>query len=69
VEWEDLRSLHRHPAGPIERGAYASAIASNYNDRSLAAEVLVDGVQSAVVRRRQPLEEIWSGESIPSWLR
>jgi diaminopimelate decarboxylase len=42
---------------------------SNYHGRALAAEVLVDGDKSALVRRRQRLEETWTGESIPAWLR
>jgi diaminopimelate decarboxylase len=43
-------------------------MASNYNTRSLAAEVLVDGTKAALVRRRQPIEDIWRGESIAPWL-
>jgi len=50
-------------------GAYGFVMASNYNTRPLAAEVLVHGARAAVVRRRQRLEEIWAGESIPAWLR
>jgi diaminopimelate decarboxylase len=44
-------------------------MASNYNSRPLAAEILVDGSRSAVVRRRQREDEIWAGENIPTWLR
>jgi diaminopimelate decarboxylase len=43
-------------------------MASNYNARPLAAEVLVHGRQAAVVRRRQDTEEIWAREKIPAWL-
>ena len=32
-----------------------------------AAEVLVDGPNFHVVRRRQTLEELYTGESIPAW--
>jgi diaminopimelate decarboxylase len=53
----------------LSAGAYSSVMASNYNARALAAEVLVDGPKSALVRRRQRLEEIWAGETIPSWLK
>jgi diaminopimelate decarboxylase len=52
----------------LSAGAYSFAMASNYNTRALAAEVLVHGKQAAVVRRRQGMEEIWSGEEVPSWL-
>jgi diaminopimelate decarboxylase len=50
-------------------GAYGFVMASNYNTRPLAAEVLVHGARAAVVRRRQRLEELWAAESIPAWLR
>ena len=53
----------------LSAGAYGFVMASNYNGRALAAEILVDGARAAVVRRRQRLEEIWAAESIPSWLR
>ena len=52
----------------ISAGAYGFVMASNYNTRPLAAEILVDGGHSAVVRRRQRAEEIWAGEKIPAWL-
>jgi diaminopimelate decarboxylase len=42
-------------------------MASNYNTRSLAAEVMIKGKQAAVVRERQPLKEIWAGEKIAPW--
>jgi diaminopimelate decarboxylase len=50
-------------------GAYGFVMASNYNTRPLAAEVLVRGSRSAIVRPRQRLEEIWAAEKIPAWLR
>src|SRR5258708_8727228 len=53
----------------LSAGAYASAMASNYNSRSLAAEVLVNGKQAAIVRERQPVEQIWSDEKIAPWLK
>jgi len=53
----------------LSAGAYGFVMASNYNTRAFAAEILVDGAQAAVVRRRQRVEEIWGGEKIPSWLR
>jgi diaminopimelate decarboxylase len=53
----------------LSAGAYGMVMASNYNSRVLAAEVLVDGAKAAVVRRRQREEELWAGETIPSWLR
>lgn len=53
----------------LSAGAYGFVMASNYNTRSLAAEVLVSGKQAAVVRKRQPISEIWAGESVAPWLK
>jgi diaminopimelate decarboxylase len=53
----------------MSAGAYGFVMASNYNTRSLAAEVLVNGKRAKVVRERQPVREIWSGEKIAPWLR
>ncbi|MBI5773480.1 MAG: diaminopimelate decarboxylase [Verrucomicrobia bacterium] len=52
----------------LSAGAYGSVMGSNYNSRPLAAEVLVNGRQSALVRARQPVEDIWANEKIPAWL-
>ncbi|MDB6022740.1 MAG: lysA [Pedosphaera sp.] len=51
----------------LSAGAYGFVMASNYNTRSLAAEVLVNGSRSAVVRERQPVKEIWAGEKTAPW--
>ena len=53
----------------LSAGAYGLVMASNYNTRPLAAEVLVNGQNAAAARPRQPVEEIWSGEKIVAWLR
>jgi diaminopimelate decarboxylase len=53
----------------MSAGAYGSVMASNYNTRALAAEVLVNGKQTALVRKRQPVREIWRREKVASWLR
>ena len=44
-------------------GAYGFTMSSNYNTRGRAAEVLVDGDQAHLVRRRETLEELFAGES------
>jgi len=44
-------------------------MASNYNTRSFAAEVLVNGKKAALVRARQPLQKIWAGEAVAPWLK
>jgi diaminopimelate decarboxylase len=44
-------------------------MASNYNTRATAAEVLVSGNKAALVRERQSIPDIWAGERIPAWLK
>ena len=44
-------------------------MASNYNSRPLAAEVLVNGRRYAVVRERQTPKDLVRGESVAKWLR
>jgi diaminopimelate decarboxylase len=51
----------------LSAGAYGFVMASNYNTRPLAVEVLVKGRKSALVRARQPIPEIWAGESVAPW--
>ena len=53
----------------MSAGAYGFVMASNYNTRCLAAEVMVNGNRSALVRERQPASEIWSGEKPAPWLK
>jgi len=53
----------------MSAGAYGSVMGSNYNTRPLAAEVLVNGNKSALVRERQDVAEIWAGEKTAPWLR
>jgi diaminopimelate decarboxylase len=43
-------------------GAYGASMASNYNSRPFAAEVLLDQGRYAVVRKRQTLGEMVAGE-------
>ena len=53
----------------LSAGAYGFVMASNYNTRPLAPEVLVSGRRAAVVRERQPVREIWRDEKIAPWLK
>ena len=41
----------------LDAGAYGSAMSSNYNRRPLPAEVLVDGGQARLIRRRQNIDD------------
>jgi diaminopimelate decarboxylase len=52
----------------LSAGAYGFVMASNYNARPLATEILVNGKNFAVARKRQPVKEIWSGEKVVAWL-
>ena len=45
-------------------GAYGFAMSSNYNTRPRAAEVLVDGEQMHLVRRRETIAELFAHESL-----
>jgi diaminopimelate decarboxylase len=52
----------------LSAGAYGFVMASNYNSRGMAAEVLVKGNKAELVRSRQDVEEIWRSERVPSWV-
>jgi diaminopimelate decarboxylase len=52
----------------MSAGAYGFTMASNYNSRPRAAEVLVKGTEQWVVRDRETYENIVQGESIPEAL-
>lgn len=45
-------------------GAYGFAMSSNYNSRNRVAEVMVEGKQSHLVRRRETFEQQIAGESV-----
>lgn len=49
-------------------GAYGHAMASNYNSRPKAAEVLVYGNEYFVTNKREKLEDIIKGERVPLFL-
>jgi diaminopimelate decarboxylase len=62
---------HKRELGPVEvddliavldAGAYGFVMASNYNRRRMPAEVLVDGGEWRVVRKRQTLEDLFRNE-------
>ncbi len=49
----------------LSAGAYGMAMASNYNTRPRAAEVLVDGAQAHLVREREDVSALFAGERLP----
>jgi diaminopimelate decarboxylase len=53
----------------LSAGAYGFAMASNYNSRLRACEVLVKGGRFHVIRRRETLGDLIRGESIPAFLK
>jgi len=62
------------PLGPGDRvvlldtGAYGAVMSSTYNARPLAAEVMVDGSDYAVIRPRQAVEALWAHETVPGFV-
>jgi diaminopimelate decarboxylase len=48
----------------LDAGAYGASMSSNYNSRPLIAEVLVDGGQARLIRRRQTLAELLALEEV-----
>jgi diaminopimelate decarboxylase len=51
----------------MSAGAYAMSMASNYNSRGRAAEIMVSGSRAEVVREREPTDALSRGERQPSW--
>ena len=49
----------------LSAGAYAMAMASNYNTRPRAAEVMVDGGLVTLIRRRETAAELFKHEILP----
>jgi diaminopimelate decarboxylase len=47
-----------------DAGAYGASMSSNYNSRPLAAEVLIDGDRTTLIRRRQTIEDLLALERI-----
>ncbi|HEX8643878.1 MAG TPA: diaminopimelate decarboxylase [Allosphingosinicella sp.] len=66
------RGIDRVAAGDLmivrSAGAYAATMASTYNSRPLAPEVLVDGGRWAQVRKRREIADFLADETIPEWL-
>ena len=50
----------------LSAGAYGFVMSSNYNSRPLLAEILVDGTQAHLIRKRQNLNDLIQGETIPA---
>jgi len=48
----------------LSAGAYGMSMSSNYNTRARAAEVMVDGEQMFLVRRREEIAQLYALEGI-----
>ena len=48
----------------MSAGAYGMAMSSNYNTRPRVAEVMIDGDQAHLIRRRETVEELYALESL-----
>ena len=53
-----------HRLALLSAGAYGFVMASNYNTRPRAAEVLVDGAKHRVVRKRETVSNLLRGETV-----
>ena len=51
----------------LSAGAYGFVMASNYNTRGRAAEIMVSGDRAEVVRERETWEDLVRGEHMPEW--
>ncbi len=49
----------------LDAGAYGAVMSSTYNARPLAAQCMVDGGRSALIRARGEVEAPWQDEIIP----
>jgi diaminopimelate decarboxylase len=67
------REMPRVAAGDLiavmSAGAYGAVQAGTYNSRLLIPEVLVNGADFAVVRRRPTYEELIGLDTLPPWLK
>jgi diaminopimelate decarboxylase len=66
------RALPQLAAGDLivvgSAGAYGAVMASTYNSRPLAPEILVNGAEIAVIRARESIEALVAADRLPPWL-
>ena len=48
----------------LDAGAYGMALASNYNTRGRAAEVLVEGGKARLIRKRETVSDVLAWEIV-----
>ena len=49
----------------LNAGAYAYSMASQYNSRPRPAEVMVNGDQVDVIRKREKYSDLFNGQQVP----
>jgi diaminopimelate decarboxylase len=49
----------------LSAGAYGMTMASNYNSRPRAAEVMVDGARATLIRQRETVASLYASEQLP----
>ena len=66
------RALPQLAAGDLiavgAAGAYGAVMASTYNSRPLAPEILINGAEAAVIRPRETVEALLATDRLPPWL-
>ena len=48
----------------LSAGAYAMSMASNYNSRPRAAELMIDGAKVHVIRERETVQDLFAREKL-----
>ena len=48
----------------MSAGAYGMSMSSNYNTRPRAAEIMVDGEATNLIREREKVQQLFAGEKI-----
>jgi diaminopimelate decarboxylase len=49
-------------------GAYGAVMSSSYNGRPIVPEILVNGADYSIIRKRQRIEDLIAMDQIPDWL-
>ena len=66
------RAMREAGAGDLlaimSAGAYGAVQASQYNTRPLIPEILANGAEHAIIRKRPSFEDIIALENVPGWL-
>lgn len=66
------RQVHESESGDLisimSCGAYGAVMASTYNTRMLAPEIMVKDNEYAVIRQRPSYEEVINADTVPSWV-